>query len=184
MNAGAAAAAAPVLLFLHADTRLPAQWDEHVLAVLSQPRTVAGAFRLVFDRPGLRLRWIARAANARSRWLPYGDQALFVRAETFREIGGFEDVPIMEDVRFLRRLAARGRVRSCDASVTTSARRWIERGIARTTLVNGACLIAHFAGVSPQRIARFRGRRARDSSVPDAGPAEVFVSPRRGADLG
>jgi rSAM/selenodomain-associated transferase 2 len=183
MNAGAVYARAPVFLFLHADTRLPALWDEHVLMMLAQPDVIGGAFRLAFDRKDLRLDWIAHAANARSRWfgLPYGDQAIFVRTDAFWSIGGFEEVPIMEDVRFMRRVLERGRVGLCAASVETSARRWTDHGIVRTTLVNGACLIAHCAGVEPQRIAHFRATRARTARTQ---PSKVFVSPRRGADLG
>lgn len=189
MNAGAAATSAPILVFLHADTELPAGWDASVRAILGRPRVSAGAFRLSFGRAPFLLRCIAHGANLRARWLelPYGDQALFVRAEAFAAAGGFPDVPIMEDVVLVRRLAARGRVALADRSVITSARRWNERGTVRTSALNSVCLAAHVCGVSPHRIARWRGARSVPPPVPAAVAhcaAAVFVSPRRGPDLG
>jgi hypothetical protein len=96
--------------------------------------------------------------NLRSRWLglPYGDQAIFLRARTFSELGGFRDLPLMEDVELIRRLRRCGRIRIADAAVITSARRYRERGIVRTTLVNLVLTGAFFLGVSPARLARWR----------------------------
>jgi hypothetical protein len=111
----------------------------------------------------LLLGWIARGANVRSGLLrlPYGDQALFLRATTFADVGGFPEVPIMEDVLIVRRLASRGRVALCTSYVVTSARRWSENGTLRTSAMNCACLLAHFCGVSAQRIARWRRERVK-----------------------
>jgi len=155
MNAGAAAASGELLLFLHADTRLPARWERTVRKTLAAPGVAAGAFRLGIDtrRPGVH--FIARAANLRSRvlQLPYGDQAIFLRRSLFDRLGGFADLPIMEDFDLVRRLRAMGRVVTADQAVVTSARRWRRLGIVRTWVINQAVLAAFHAGLPPARIA-------------------------------
>ncbi len=165
MNAGAAAATGQILLFLHADTRLPERFDRHVRQVLSQPRVAAGAFRLAIDGASGSLRWIARAANLRARLLqmPYGDQAIFLRADTFHRLGGFSDVPILEDVDLIRRLWRTGRVVIAPAEVVTSARRWRNLGTWRTTWINQQIIVGYCLGVSHQRLARWYQGRADNS---------------------
>jgi len=155
MNAGAAAASAPVLLFLHGDTRLPPGFSGHALELLAGRGTAAGAFRLAVAGSGWGLRVIEGLANARSRLLhlPYGDQGLFVMADLFHRLGGFPDLPIMEDVVFIRRLRRAGRIAIAPCSALTSDRRWRRLGILRTTLVNQAVLTGFFLGVDPARIA-------------------------------
>ncbi|MDX1682862.1 MAG: TIGR04283 family arsenosugar biosynthesis glycosyltransferase [Phycisphaeraceae bacterium] len=172
MNAGADAATGDILLFLHADTHLPENWPATVGQTLSAPVRL-GAFRLTLDdaRPALKL--IERAANWRSRWLkaPFGDQALFLTRETFQHVGRFPDRPIMEDmalVRQVRRHYGRRSVRTADAAVTTSARRWQAAGIWRTTLINQLCLIGFYLGVSPRRIIRWR-----DTTTPETPHAQA-----------
>lgn len=157
-NAGALAASAGVLLFLHADTRLPAGFAPVVSRTLAARGVAAGAFSLAIDAPGRSLRVIEALANGRSRLLrqPWGDQAIFTRAGTFREAGGFPDWPLMEDVALVRRLRRRGRIELLSLAATTSARRWTTRGVWRTTLLNQACLAAYTLGVPPHRIARWR----------------------------
>jgi rSAM/selenodomain-associated transferase 2 len=139
LNAGAAATSADVLLFLHADVSLPPGALEHVHRALEDPRVVAGAFRTwtVADRP-TRLGPLLHLADLRSRYsgLPYGDQALFVRAEVFRRVGGFPPLPLMEDLSLSQRLAREGRVRVVPASVRVSGRRFIEHPLRDTFLVN------------------------------------------------
>lgn len=159
MNAGAAAARGDVLLFLHADTRLEEGFDAAVRAVLRESGVAAGAFALRIDGAGRGLRVVERGVQVRSRvlGLPYGDQGLFVRAETFREIGGYPEMPIMEDVELVRRLRRRGRIAMVDVAARTSARRWQRLGVWRTTLLNQVCLGAYFLGVSPGSIARWYG---------------------------
>jgi rSAM/selenodomain-associated transferase 2/rSAM/selenodomain-associated transferase 1 len=165
MNAGAAYAQGTVLLFLHADTRLPPGFEQEVRRVLAQPNVVIGAFRVALDAPGFPIRWVERGINLRSRCLglPYGDQALFMDAATFRRLGGFPDIPLMEDFELVRRLGRAGRVGLAGTSVTTSARRWRERGVLWTTLLNQTIVAAYLLGVAPERLARWyegRGRRA------------------------
>jgi rSAM/selenodomain-associated transferase 2 len=164
MNRGAAAASGSILLFLHADTRLPRHFDRCVCEVLSCPRVVAGAFELGIDAPTPSLRWIERMANWRSRRLhmPYGDQAIFVRGEVFRAIGGFSELPIMEDFELMLRLRKLGHIAIIPKLALTSARRWQETGILTTTLINQIAILSYFLGISPARIAHwFPGRNNR-----------------------
>jgi rSAM/selenodomain-associated transferase 2/rSAM/selenodomain-associated transferase 1 len=169
MNAGAAAATGNILLFLHADTRLPDNFTEHVRQMLEQRGTAGGAFQLSIDAPGWFLRLIERGANWRSTFLqmPYGDQAFFLRADLFREMGGFPDVPIMEDLEFVRRLRERGAIVIAPVPVVTSARRWLMLGSWRTTLTNQGALAAYYAGVPLLTIARWYNKKARPASSSD-----------------
>ncbi len=154
MNAGAALASGEVLLFLHADTRLPDGFVDHVWQTLREGNS-GGAFRLRIGAQGWMLRMVEFAANLRSSWLqlPYGDQAIFVNASNFFSLGGFQNWPLMEDYDFCRRLRKTGRIVLAPASVTTSPRRWQRLGALRTTLTNLACVIAFRFGVSPLTLA-------------------------------
>lgn len=158
LNAGAQAATGDILLFCHADTLLPRDYDVLVREVLAQGGVVGGAFTLRIDATNRSFRLIEKMVNWRSRWiqLPYGDQALFTSTETFRRIDGFPSTPVMEDFVFVRRLKKLGGVVVAAACVTTSARRWLERGVWRMTLINQLCVLAYYLGVSPMRIARWR----------------------------
>lgn len=159
MNAGAAAARGRRLLFLHADTRLPAGYAAEVGRLLALPGTAAGAFRLRIDGPGRALRLIAAAANLRSRLgLPYGDQALFAASDLFWQAGGFPPLPIMEDFALVRRLGRLGRIRLARLAVRTSARRWERLGALRTFLVNQRIVAAYALGVAPERLAAWYRR--------------------------
>jgi len=94
--------------------------------------------------------------------MPYGDQAIFMRAGLFREIDGFPEIPIMEDFELVRRLRRRGPIEIAPAAVATSARRWLAKGTLRTTLKNQVIIMGYFLGVSPARLARwYNGGRAR-----------------------
>jgi len=160
VNAGAMAASSEVLLFLHGDTRLPAGFDKHVMNLLTMPDTAAGAFTLGIDGPEIGLRLIEKLANLRSRFFqtPYGDQAIFLRASLFHSIGGFPEIPIMEDFVFMQRVRKEGRVVIAPVAVTTSSRRWKELGIIKTTLINQIVLLAYFLGTDHQRLARWYRR--------------------------
>jgi hypothetical protein len=162
MNAGAAAASGELLVFLHADTRLPPGWDEHVRNMLADPDVALGAFRLGVGGPGIGLRLVEAWADWRTvaRRLPYGDQCLCVRASAFRAVGGYPEMPLMEDYEFVRRVRRRGRVVLAPARDLASARRWLRVGVVRTSLLNQAIVAAYRLGVSPERLERwYRGRR-------------------------
>lgn len=159
MNAGAALASGEILLFLHADTRLPHNFSDHVWQVM-QDGPVAGAFRLHIDGSGCMLRFVEFAANLRSRWLqlPYGDQAIFVRASTFFQMNGFQNWPLMEDYDFCQRLKRIGKMSLVPATVKTSPRRWHRLGVLRTTFANLTCVLGFRLGVSSTTLARWYRR--------------------------
>ncbi|MBN4006705.1 TIGR04283 family arsenosugar biosynthesis glycosyltransferase [Nostoc sp. LPT] len=160
MNAGAVAASGEILLFLHADSRLPTGFDEMIRTALQQPGIVAGAFKLRIDASLLSLRWVEWGVNVRSHFcqMPYGDQAIFVTKAVFQQIGGFPELPIMEDFELMRRLKAKGHITIISTPVVTSARRWLQKGVFKTTLLNQIVIIAYLLGVSPERIRRWYRR--------------------------
>lgn len=159
-NAGAAATDAEELLFLHADTRLPAGWAAAVRATLADPGVALGAFALAIDGATPAERLVAAGANWRSRsWgVPYGDQALFLRHSTFERLGGFAVLPIMEDWDLARRARRLGRIAVLDLAVATSPRRWRKLGVARTLWRNQLMLLGWRLGVAPDRLADFYRR--------------------------
>jgi uncharacterized protein len=167
MNVGAAAATGEILLFLHADTILPLGFEQMVRSTLQPsleeelPVPIAGAFTLQIDDPMPSLRSIEKLVAWRSKWrqMPYGDQAIFLTAETFRSIGGFVEMPIMEDFELIKRLQRLGRIEILTAPVITSARRWLQRGVWQTTLINQAIIIGYSIGISPDRLSTWYRRR-------------------------
>ena len=161
MNAGATASTGDILLFLHADTLLPDGYDTQVRQALARPSSVGGAFELKIDAHSLGLRLVEIGVNCRSHFLqmPYGDQAIFLFSATFDKIGGFPDLPLMEDFEFVRRLKKQGRIEIVPQSVLTSARRWQQVGVLKTTILNQIVIIAYFLGVSPDRLREwYRGK--------------------------
>jgi len=156
MNAGAAVATGEVLLFLHADTRLPPAFDAAVDAALADPAVVGGRFDLRLEPGSPFLDLTAALINLRSRLtgIATGDQALFVRRTVFEAMGGFEDIPLMEDVAFTRALKGRGRVARLRARVTTSARRWQRDGPLRTVLLMWWLRFLYWRGVPPAELKR------------------------------
>ncbi len=161
MNAGAGHASGEILLFLHADTLLPADWYDHVIHAFDSPDVGGGAFLLRIDAnlPGLRL--IEILANFRSRrmQMPYGDQAIFLRKETFERIGGFPQISLLEDLELVRKLRQLGRLKILPAAVLTSARRWQNCGVLRTTAVNQLVILGHILGIPIDNLARFYKRK-------------------------
>ena len=163
MNLGAAVARGAIYLFLHADTLLPEGFAADVRNASANPSVAAGAFALEIDSARAGIRAVERVANLRSRYLslPYGDQALFVAAPRFWELGGFPLIPIMEDFAFVRRLARTGHIAIMEEAVVTSGRRWEHLGIARTTLINQVMILAYHLGVAPEVLDRWY-RRSRN----------------------
>ena len=154
MNAGASNSQADVLLFLHADTHLPDEARQIIERALDDPTCVGGRFDVRFEHDR-GLAWlIARLISLRSRWsgISTGDQALFVRHEVFAQLGGFTDIPIMEDVDFTRRLKRAGRVAPLHAHVVTSYRRWDRHGALRTIVLMWALRLLYWLGVHPNRL--------------------------------
>lgn len=154
MNAGASHSLADVLLFLHADTQLPDGARQAVEEALADPACVGGRFDLRFERDTGMAWLIARLISLRSRWsgISTGDQALFVRREVFVNLGGFADLPIMEDVDFTRRLKRGGRVIPLRALVKTSYRRWERCGALRTIVLMWALRFLYWMGVNPNKL--------------------------------
>jgi len=154
-NEGARKSSGGILLFLHCDSRLPDNFPDLVHTVLNQPGTAAGSFRLRIDAIGGAYRLIEWGTNVRSLLLglPYGDQALFVRKNTFDQAGGFPVQPLLEDLKLVCRLKCIGRVTIAPAPVTTSARRWQRLGVLRTTLVNQIILAGYLLGIKPVKLA-------------------------------
>lgn len=160
MNAGARTAVGEVYLFLHADVRLPEDAARQIEAALADPRVVAGAFRTwtVSDKGENWFTPFLHLADLRSRYtgLPYGDQAMFVRAEVFRQLNGFPEQPILEDLELSRRLRRVGTIRTVRASVTVSGRRFLARPIYYTAVVNLLPLLYRL-GVPARRLASLYG---------------------------
>lgn len=151
LRRGAMVAGGSWMLFLHADTVLPAGWAGLVEAQMRKGG--AACFRLGFDTGGIAPRLVSGWANLRSRWfgLPYGDQALLVPKAVYEAAGGFQDIPLMEDVAMARALG--GRIAVLPLSVTTSAARYAQDGWARRGAKNLMLLIRYFLGADPQRLA-------------------------------
>jgi rSAM/selenodomain-associated transferase 2 len=162
MNAGAAQARGEILWFLHADCT-PAVESVKALKELDA-KTAWGCFRHRIDAPGISLRLIECADNFRARWLrlPYGDQGMFVRRDAFERAGKFAAVPLLEDVLLARALRRESGPRVLRPVLNSDARRWVERGVLRTTLTNWKIMwLYFFGGRSPEELAQiYRGRSA------------------------
>jgi len=158
MNAGASAARGETLVFLHADTRLPAGALEKIRGVMAAGSCVGGAFDLSIDSKRWGLRYIAFRASFRSRLnrIPYGDQAIFIDRTYFERLGGFADVPIMEDVDLMRRIKRSGKkIHIFRDKVLTSPRRWEAEGPLYTTLRNQLLVMFYYLGVRPEKLMKF-----------------------------
>ncbi|HEY9694333.1 MAG TPA: TIGR04283 family arsenosugar biosynthesis glycosyltransferase [Oculatellaceae cyanobacterium] len=156
MNLGATVATGDILLFLHADTRIPHDFDILIRKALAG-NFIAGAFELKIDANLRGIRLIEKMVNLRSHLfsLPYGDQAIFIWSKVFKKIGGFPDLPIMEDFELMRQLKRLGKIEIIPQPVITSGRRWQKLGVIKTTLINQLIIIGYFLGVSPDQLARW-----------------------------
>ena len=159
-NAGAVQANGKILLFLHADTRLPNNFANTVVQTIANGKYLAGAFSLEIEKPTPAMRFITVCANLRSRLfqLPYGDQAIFVERDAFLKLKMFPELPIMEDYVFIKKAKRHGRIAVLNDAVITSARRWQRLGVIRTTLINQLVVLGFFLKISPERLALFYRR--------------------------
>jgi rSAM/selenodomain-associated transferase 2/rSAM/selenodomain-associated transferase 1 len=160
MNAGAAQAEGEILLFLHADTLLPPDAAQLARDALGVAGAVAGSFDFAVPRSERFGRLISAVGRWRARLTghPYGDQGLFLSSQTFWELGGYPDLPTMEDWEFVARLKKLGRVAVLNQAAVTSARAWEQRGLLRNTASNLAVIWGYFLGVDPARLGRLRER--------------------------
>lgn len=162
MNAAAAVARGDVLLFVHADTRLPADAMALIRDALAGA-TVWGRFDVAIDGRSPLLRWVAALMNLRSRLtgIATGDQAIFVRRTAFEAVGGYPDIALMEDIALSTGLRRCGRPACLRARVLTSGRRWDRHGVLRTIALMWWLRAAYFLGADPERLARRYGYRPR-----------------------
>lgn len=155
MNCGAQRANGDILLFLHADCLLSKEGFKIIRETLNDKQVAAGAFYLNIDHPSFRFRIIEKGASLRS-WItgiPYGDQGIFIRKDVFEQIGGFADIPLMEDIEISRRLKKIGKIVFLRAPIKASPRRWLEEGLLYTTLRDWILAILYtFLKVSPEKL--------------------------------
>ncbi len=156
MNEGARHAGGDALLFLHADTTLPSTARIDVEGCMADPECVGGRFDIRLDSARPLLRLVGRMISFRSRLtrVATGDQALFVRRSVFQRLGGFPDIPFMEDVAFSRALKKQGRIACLRSRVVSSARRWEQNGPIRTILLMWTLKLLYLAGVPPATLKR------------------------------
>ncbi|MHC4742359.1 MAG: TIGR04283 family arsenosugar biosynthesis glycosyltransferase [Planctomycetota bacterium] len=155
MNAGASIALGRILIFLHADTKLPPKALEKIEETLADRKYVAGAFDLAIESERLSLKFIAKRASLRSRItrVPYGDQAIFTTKHYFDKIGRYKEIPLMEDIDLMKRIRKRGdKINIIRDPVKTSPRRWEEEGVLHTTARNFLLVNLHRLGVKPQTL--------------------------------
>jgi rSAM/selenodomain-associated transferase 2 len=154
MNAGATVAQGDVLIFLHADTQLPSDAFTAIEQALRSPQVVGGAFRICFNCDQWLYRLVAFTTNLRSRVrkLYTGDQAYFMRAISFRAVGGYPEQPLMEDLEIIKRLRTLGKVVLLPQYVTTSARRHEKIGLLRSVLLMWYLRTLYTLGVSPLQL--------------------------------
>lgn len=157
MNAGAAQASADILLFLHADTQLPHNAKNIIERSLANPHGVGGRFDVRFPRDRGYAWLVSRMMNHRSRLsgICTGDQAMFVRRSVFESMGGFADMPLMEDIEFSRRLKRQGAIVALRETVVTSFRRWEQQGPLRTILRMWILRFFYWVGWDPQRLQQY-----------------------------
>jgi len=158
MNEGARESRCDTLLFLHADSALPAGGLEAINEALSNGRTIGGCFQIRFPANApLSLRAVAWGINLRTRLFrtATGDQAIFVRRSIFEELGGYERIPLMEDIALFNRMKRRGDVAVLKDRVEISPRRWLKYGVWRTVLLMYALRVGYLLGVPPATLKQF-----------------------------
>jgi len=168
MNAGARHADGEILLFLHADSVLHPQAFNGLRSTLLDPAIGGGTFTLRFDSDGFWLRVYSKFTRFKFRYFHYGDQGIFVRRSVFEQLGGFKEVPLMEDLDFLLRLRKAGRAALIDLPVTTSARRFRENGPFRQELLNVLLVCLYICGAKPQTLAKWYWGDSKPLGTPDS----------------
>lgn len=160
MNAGAARARGEILLFLHADVRLPEGADGLIIDGLQRTRRSWGRFDVVLEGRHPLLRVVGRLMNLRSRLtgIATGDQGIFVTRSLFVAVGGYPEIPLMEDIALCRRLKRFGRPLCLRHRLAVSARRWERHGVVRTVLLMWRLRLAYWLGADPARLAVRYGR--------------------------
>ena len=154
MNEGARHTQGEILLFLHADSCLPEGWDSAVRAAVKTPGVALGAFTFYVPENIAGIKIVAWGVDIRSRFfhMPYGDQGLFLRRALFETLGGFPDTPILEDVALVKQAKQHGNIVIIKEKLPTSGRRWQQRGLMHTLLLNQVILLASAFGVSPEKL--------------------------------
>lgn len=158
MNSGAGLASGDILLFLHADTFLPSNAFALIRSAMNDNRFVGGAFELGFNttRTIFKITELYVSLRTRLTRIPFGDQAIFIRHDFFKKIGGYRDIPIMEDVELMKRIRKQGhRVCIIPEKVRTSPRRYEQEGIVYTTIRNWMLQLRYALGVSPERLVKW-----------------------------
>jgi rSAM/selenodomain-associated transferase 2 len=155
MNKGAAVARGEILLFLHADTLLPLGGIKSIEAAMEDDDTVGGSFYMKFDMDKFTFRFFSVFTRINSAYLTYGDQGIFIKKSVFEDIGAFKQLPILEDFEIQKRLRKKGRFIKLPLPVTTSARRFLHKGIFKQQFLNIALLCAYELGYSPVKIKAF-----------------------------
>ncbi|MEW5908184.1 MAG: TIGR04283 family arsenosugar biosynthesis glycosyltransferase [Thermodesulfobacteriota bacterium] len=158
MNTGARTATGDIFLFLHADTMISEDAVRNILSAMKHPEISAGTFHLGIRSNRTIFRLIEKAVFYRTRItrIPYGDQGIFIRRNIFFQLGGYRDIPIMEDVDLMRRLKKnRKKIVLLSQKAYTSSRRWDKEGVICCTLRNWMLILFYFAGIPPSSLNRF-----------------------------
>ena len=158
MNTGVTHASGDILVFLHVDTVLPKHALLLIRKTLQNERIVGGAFTLQIQSPRLIIRMAAAFSTFRSRitHAPYGDQVIFLKKSYFDAIGGYQDIPLMEDVELMRRIRKKkGNIIVLPTAVLTSARRWDQEGLYYATIRDTIIIFLYWCGISAEKLAKF-----------------------------
>jgi rSAM/selenodomain-associated transferase 2 len=156
LNEGAGTASGDILLFLHADTFLEKGWAGEIASAMEDPSCSGGAFTFAIAHPGRKYRLLEYWVKLRCAVLklPYGDQGLFIKKDIFEKIGGYKDIPLMEDVDIIERLKKTGTLKISRLKAFTRDRRWAKKGWVRVSLMNHMIMMLYRIGVDPRTLAR------------------------------
>lgn len=153
MNNGVRVAKNAILFFLHADSRIKSNYLKDIPRALKVAK--AGSFYLAFDRNSILLNFYSRMSKLNLSLFTYGDQGLFLTKQMFEDVGGFNELPIMEDFDMVRRLKRKGPFIKLDLPIVSSSRRFIKNGVIRQQLLNILLVLLYLSGFKPQTLARF-----------------------------